>query len=649
LKKEVALGWVVYGILFLFFFQLLADFVEAIYAFGLLGTSIPPEIASVLFLFSPFLLLGRKNGLGRRALVVIIGVMIVARLAEALLDTRGRMLVSGLGVSCFLLLFPAMFYDLRGRLLEGEYKDGIQMGAGLVAAVALSIFLRAVNSGSDLSTSGSYQAIAWILAAVAVILFIRRKREAPPGTPAGAADRPVALGRVVVLSVGLVAVFVLLYFSFTSPNVIARWTGTSYLLVLGVSALSLAGFAWLWARGRLALPAAVLWGWNGLFVTALVLTILPFQIAFPSDPGAYPLAEPRPSALSIVPLLLMLALYPVLFLDFSLLAREMLSLQVTWRSLGTGFGLASLYLLVMIFAHVFTTVYDYIPVVGPYFRDKFWLVYLVAGAATILPLLLGRAHMADLESAPAALPLVSIVLGASAVLGALVIQARPDPAPVGEQALRVMTYNIQQGYSQTGQKSFDEQIEVIRDANPDVLGLQESDTNRIAGGNADLVRTFADRLEMHSYYGPKTVAGTFGIALLSRYPIQNPRTFYMFSEGEQTATIHAQVLVAGKTFNIFVTHLGNGGPLIQQRSVLAETAGLENVILMGDFNFSPDTEQYALTRQQLEDAWLLRWPSGGEAGRIDHVFVSPGRRVTQAEYIHSPTSDHPAEVVEVNW
>jgi endonuclease/exonuclease/phosphatase family metal-dependent hydrolase len=154
---------------------------------------------------------------------------------------------------------------------------------------------------------------------------------------------------------------------------------------------------------------------------------------------------------------------------------------------------------------------------------------------------------------------------------------------------------------------------------------------------------------MHSYYGPKTVAGTFGIALLSRYPIQNPRTFYMFSEGEQTATIHAQVLVAGKTFNIFVTHLGNGGPLIQQRSVLAETAGLENVILMGDFNFSPDTEQYALTRQQLEDAWLLRWPSGGEAGRIDHVFVSPGRRVTQAEYIHSPTSDHPAEVVEVNW
>jgi endonuclease/exonuclease/phosphatase family metal-dependent hydrolase len=160
---------------------------------------------------------------------------------------------------------------------------------------------------------------------------------------------------------------------------------------------------------------------------------------------------------------------------------------------------------------------------------------------------------------------------------------------------------------------------------------------------------------MYSYYGPKTVPGTFGIALLSRYPIQSPRTFYMYSLGEQTATIHAQIVVAGRTFNVFVTHLGNGGPILQQEAILKETAGVENVILMGDFNFRPDTEQYRLTRGQLDDAWLLRWPSGSDdegqnpAQRIDHVFVSPGTQVADAEYILSPASDHPAVVVEVDW
>ena len=46
-----------HGLLFLIFFQLLSDFVEAIYAFGLMGTGIPAEIAFVLFFFSPLILL----------------------------------------------------------------------------------------------------------------------------------------------------------------------------------------------------------------------------------------------------------------------------------------------------------------------------------------------------------------------------------------------------------------------------------------------------------------------------------------------------------------------------------------------------------------------------------------------------------------
>lgn len=158
---------------------------------------------------------------------------------------------------------------------------------------------------------------------------------------------------------------------------------------------------------------------------------------------------------------------------------------------------------------------------------------------------------------------------------------------------------------------------------------------------------------MHSYYGPSPVVGTFGIALLSRYPIDNPRTFYMHSTGEQTAAIAAQVTVDGQTYNVYVTHLGNGGPLVQQQQVLADVAGKDNVLLMGDFNFRPDSEQYALTTTMLDDAWLLRWPGGADdqgnapTKRIDHLFVSPGVSIANARYIDSPASDHPLLVVEL--
>jgi endonuclease/exonuclease/phosphatase family metal-dependent hydrolase len=146
--------------------------------------------------------------------------------------------------------------------------------------------------------------------------------------------------------------------------------------------------------------------------------------------------------------------------------------------------------------------------------------------------------------------------------------------------------------------------------------------------------------------------GTFGIALLSKYPIENARTFYMYSEGEQTATIVAQEWVGGVPWKVYVTHLGNGGPIVQQTAILEVVRGKENVILMGDFNFRPDSPQYAQTTALLDDAWLRRWPEGVDGGesfdqRIDHVFLSPGTIVEEARYLTEPESDHPALVVEV--
>jgi endonuclease/exonuclease/phosphatase family metal-dependent hydrolase len=331
------------------------------------------------------------------------------------------------------------------------------------------------------------------------------------------------------------------------------------------------------------------------------------------------------------------------------------------RTGGLAWLVASLYLLIMIFLQVFTTVYDYIPVVGPLLRDRFWLVFLIAGATCALPVLALPSTLRDEAQDGAGVLLGRLATAKSLGVAVLTVLAigyiGATPAMPAEErhSLRLMSYNIQQGYDAGGQRNCAGQLQVIREANPDVLGLQESDTARIAGGNADVVRTMADALDMYSYYGPTTVTGTFGIALLSRYPIENPRTIFMYSLGEQTAAILADISVSGQRFSVVVTHLGNGGPIIQQEQLLAALSGRSHIIAMGDFNFRPATEQYRLTTGILEDSWLTRWGPGGNpsqvdpADRIDHVFVSPGTTIVDSRYIASSASDHPALVAEIGW
>ena len=310
----------------------------------------------------------------------------------------------------------------------------------------------------------------------------------------------------------------------------------------------------------------------------------------------------------------------------------------------------------MVFAQVFTTVYDYIPVVGPALRDRFWLVFLAAGLVLALcSLLLHKEEAAPVQGNKSrALGIAGLGLAAAAALAVALTSAHPAPA-ADQHSLRILTYNIQQGYSLTGEKDFASQLALIRQANADVIGLEETDNARVAGGNSDVVRYMADRLNMYAYYGPSTVTGTFGVALLSRYPIQNAQVFFMYSQGEQTAAIQAQIAVGGKTFNLVVTHLGNGGPLIQQQQLLQHLAGIKDVIAVGDFNFRPYEEQFQLTTGVLEDAWTASadqqiLPPGQDLNdRIDYVYLTPGTQVSSTQYLGKGPSDHPAMLAEIQW
>lgn len=632
---------VLYSILFLFYLQVLSDFIEAIYAFGLLVTSFTVEVTAVVLLFTPLLLLLFRKPPARSLLLVVAYLGVLARLMEPLLDPGGKLVVSGISVGAFMLLFPILLHRHRSM-------SGWQAGSGLTLALSISIFLRTANSSLDLSETGIYQAIGWALGVLAGFLLFKLE----PAQFSQKVDADQTTKRQVTgLSIGLASVILIIYFAFVSPTVIARWTGYSYPTIVLLLVIALTLFSISLGSHRLLsfLTRRVVLALNIFFVLMVVLTILPHQIAFPSQSNFYPLVAPAVSAIAPVLMFLMLVLSPIVIIDFMLFTRQIVMEKPSLPQLGRSFSTAALFFLLMVFFHVFTTVYDYVPVIGPLFRDRFWLVYLLAGLGLIFPLLLIRKETFGLESPDITKSFATILPGVFAVLtGIALYSTTPSlPSPNNTTQLRVMTYNIQQGFDVNGNKNLEAQLAVFRKVDPDVLGLQESDTARIANGNVNAVRYFADNLNMYSYYGPTTTTGTFGIALLSKYPIQDPVTFYMYSTGEQTATIHAKIAFADKEYHIFVTHLGNGGPIFQLENMLTRIKGLDRVIAVGDFNFRPATEQYSLMTQTLADSWLIKWPAGREIqgmssdDRIDYIFVSPGTNILESEYGVDPASDHP--------
>lgn len=642
---------VVLSILILFGFQLLVDFVEGIYAFGLLGTGIPNEIIAVLLFLAPFVLLFLPGGITNRGIIGLGYIMCLTRVLEVLLDTRLRMIVSGVGTACFLVLLPSLILYYR---FDEDKRTGIRFALSTSAALVLIILGRLVESGLDSSTDGWLTWLGWVLALVCVILLplaFRRKLD-EAGNTAKTKPRSSFL-RSTGLSLGLAGAVILLYFAFIAPNVIVRWTESSYPLAVSVMMLALIVFVLVLGLKPgllLTINRWLLIAWNAVFVFALVVTISMNQEGFPPTPGDFPVfATPNPTW-ALLPVLILLITFPVIILNLVHLFNELTATMPSSRSLGGSFGIASIFIMFMVLAHVFTTTYDYIPVIGPLFRDKFWLVYLVPGLTMLFSILLVKTGENHQSTSNKEFPIFSSAIILLSFVGiALVFLHTSSPQAVSSSSpeVKIITYNIQQGYSDAGLKNFTGQLEIIQEINADIIGLQESDTNRIANGNTDIVRYFADSLNMYSYFGPKTVTGTFGIALLSRFPIENPRTFYMYSEGEQTAAIQARITIGETTYNLYVTHLGNGGPIIQQEQILEVIDGQENVILIGDFNFRPDTPQYKMTTTLLDDAWLTRWPAGDPSqgidplDRIDHTFISPGIKVTDSRYIPDPASDHP--------
>ena len=655
----------VYAVLFLFFLQLLTDFVAGIYAYGLLQVKLPVEMVALVLFLAPFLLLFFRRGLSTTALIVLGQLVLLCRVVEVWLPLRWQLLVAGLGMGLFLVLFPALLWD-RGQ--KGDQRSGSLMAAGLLLAIALSVLLRTLGATMDLSNEGWFRLIALLLAAATAIMLpgvFRAEPQAEESEETGA--KPIGRGKSLVLGLGIISVFLLLYFAFNGPAVIARWTGNRYESVLFLVVLALVVFAWLWVAGRKrlgGLSRTWLLILTALFVLAMTLTLAVHQVPLPKEPSGYPLFDPEVSTAWIISLIAMLLLYPVLFLDFGLLVEETILGRPSMPALGLAFGLSSLFALIMILANVFTSTWTYVLVaLEPVIRGRFWQHHMLVGLVLILTLLAvsSRAVKAmfgvRLDRALAGLITAAGLLTLLALF--LTVPDRVDNPP--SAGLKVAGYNIQQGYDVNYSRGHQEQCEALKEIDADVIALSETDTTRIAGANFDLVRYLAQCLEMDSYVGPKTGAGTYGYAVLSKYAIKNPEVYHLFSgpgfpsssnpdatsSGDQVAVIKAQITVGGETYNLFSHHFDGNPPIEQAQGLTQLASGLDKVIAIGDYNCRPGSECIDEIETVLVNCADLTGDSDIAADRVDHIFISPDLSCSDFEYIRRDASDHPAVAAEI--
>jgi endonuclease/exonuclease/phosphatase family metal-dependent hydrolase len=665
IMKKSTLSIVSFAINFLFFIQMGGTLVSSIYTLDLLNTSLDAKALGVLFFFFPAIFYIFKKKIPEWLCWMFLAGLILSRGMLPTLNTNGRMLVSGIGTALSLGLFPFL---LNTREIEGKSgSQGFSASLGLALTLIISIMLRSLNSGIDYSLTMKGSWVGWVMGLILGISLISLER-----TRIGIEQSPESdNGKIPPVTSSLFGIFMILsliYFIFSAPGVLARWTEGNYkAIVILVDIFSVGWFIsrMLFRSIYERISRRFIIGWNILFSVSLLAMIFVNQIGFPETVGSLPVTVGAPSIWMLVPLYVMIILFPIIFVDMEYLWNRLSGSSLSPRQLAPGMMLGTFTLVVLVFMNIFSNVWGYVEPVSPFFRNKFYLPFLIITFILCLIVLLGKESFSEQKgsqkrSFPTIWNLLFLIFILFTVGGLAGKPNQPENVSIA-RSLKVMTYNIQQGNDNTGEQSYLRQLAIIQQVTPDILVLQESDSTRISINNIDLVRFFADNLGYYSYYGPKTISGSYGTAILSRYPLINTQTIFTFSDQDENGTAYAQVEVGNKTFNIYNVHPDGSDDAKEAfaKMLLERTAGQKNVIIMGDFNLRQNEAAYKMIDSVFINSWIHVYPTGistdgvdmSGRNRIDHIFISSDLSVRNPVYVLPPDSatDHPVHWAEIYW
>ncbi len=243
--------------------------------------------------------------------------------------------------------------------------------------------------------------------------------------------------------------------------------------------------------------------------------------------------------------------------------------------------------------------------------------------------------------------------------------AIPAPSAVGDDVLRVLTYNIHHGEGTDSVLDLERIARVITDATPDLVALQEIDNGASRTGSVDQAATLGSLTGMHHAFAPfmDFQGGRYGLAVLSKHPIVSVRVIALPpGRHEPRAALAVEVAPARKPrVTMVCLHfdwLDDDAERFAQAEVLiAALDSREGVILAGDFNDTPGSR----TIRAFEDAgFAIAPPTAGSGStfpadrpdrRIDFVMHRPvfafvGRVEVLDEKV---ASDHRPVLAVLEW